>query len=289
VSTASEPSRTGFLAQRYRQPEWMDEPGVDPKLLADSLRFIRRINSALGYTRGTISHLERFSRTWKPGDTIRIIDFATGSADVPLAIVRWARQRNLEVRVTGVDLHETTCGNARDATRDEPRITIVRADVLDLPFDAGSFDYAITSLFLHHLSNDDAAKALAAMDRVARRGVIAGDLIRNRRAYFWISLFTLLSNPMVRHDAKVSVAQAFNEPEARVLCRQAELDYLSYHLHPGHRFILAGEKPAVQSDGGDSAGRVEGGLDGGLGGDLGSGRGQRSENQPALAGVNTRA
>src|SRR4029078_11062202 len=127
-------------------------PDADPAILADSLRFIRRINRALLYTRSTISHLARYSRAWKPGETLRVIDFATGSADVPLAVARWGRRRGFDVRVTGVDLHETTCRMARDITRHEPRVTIVRADALNLPFDAGSFDYALSGLFLHHLS-----------------------------------------------------------------------------------------------------------------------------------------
>src|SRR6185436_20097321 len=99
VSTAS-----SFLSQRRREPEWLDSPQADPRVLADSLRFIRRINAALGYTRATLEHLDRFSRDWKPGERIRIIDFATGSADVPLAVVKWGRERGFEVEVVGIDL-----------------------------------------------------------------------------------------------------------------------------------------------------------------------------------------
>jgi ubiquinone/menaquinone biosynthesis C-methylase UbiE len=234
---------SGFLSQRRREAEWMDAPDADPAILGVSLRFIRRINTALRYTRSTLSHLRRFSRSWKPGETIRIIDFATGSADVPLAVVRWAHRRGFDVRVVGVDLHEATCQMARDATRHEPRVTIVRADALaELPFDAGSFDYALSGLFLHHLSETDAVQVLRAMDRVARRGIVVGDLLRNRRAYAWVVLFTLWANPMVRHDARVSVAQAYSEPEAAALAERAGLRYLRYFRHFGHRFALAGEK-----------------------------------------------
>src|SRR5438046_10434997 len=86
-----------FLAQRRREAEWMDAPDADPAVLADSLRFIRRVNRLFRYTRATLSHLQRFSRSWKPGERIRVIDFATGSADVPLAIVSWAQRRGFDV------------------------------------------------------------------------------------------------------------------------------------------------------------------------------------------------
>ena len=230
------------LRHRRREPEWMDAPDVDAALLADSLRFIRRVNALLRYTRATIAHLERFSRRWRAGQRVAMIDFATGSADVPLAIVAWARRRGFDVRVVGLDLHERTCALARAATAHEPRITIVRGDALDPPFDAGSFDYALTSMFLHHLSDDDAARVLAAMGRVARRGIVAADIVRTARAYAWISLFTLCSNPMVRHDARVSVAQAFTRPEALQLRARAGVGFARYYAHFGHRFVLAGEK-----------------------------------------------
>ena len=230
------------LRHREREPEWMDAPGVDRALLDDSLRYIRRVNTLLLYTRATLSHLARFSRRWRRGERITIVDFATGSADVPMAVVKWAKRRGFDVRVVGIDLHETTCDVARAATRDEPAIEIVRGDALDPPFDAGSFDYSLCSMFLHHLSDDEAARVLAAMGRVARRGVIAADLLRRRRAYAWISLFTLLSNPMVRHDARVSVAQAFNEAEVLALRDRAGLSFTRLYRHFGHRFVLAGER-----------------------------------------------
>jgi ubiquinone/menaquinone biosynthesis C-methylase UbiE len=114
--------------------------------------------------------------------------------------------------------------------------------VLKLPFEPGSFDYAICGMFLHHLSDAQAVQVLAAMDRVSRRGMVAADLLRDRRAYRWITLFTALSNPMVKHDARVSVQQAFNAVEAQRLAEKAGLSYLQYHHHFAHRFILAGEK-----------------------------------------------
>ena len=219
----------------------MDQPGADPAMLARSLRFIRTINAALGYTRSTLRHLARFSRGWKRGETIRVIDFATGSADVPRAVLRWADARGFDVRVIGVDLHAETARTARASSRD-PRLGVVRADVLDLPFDDGSFDYALTSMFLHHLGDDDVVRVLNSMSRVARRGIIAADLIRNRRAYAWITLFTLLANPMLRHDARVSVRQGFTRGEILALRDRAGIGFADFYWHFGHRLVLAGEK-----------------------------------------------
>jgi SAM-dependent methyltransferase len=230
------------LTCRQREAEWMDAPDVDPELLRRSLKFIRRINALLGYTRATLSHLKRFSRQWKPGERITILDVATGSGDVPAAILKWAKRRGFDVRIVGIDLHEQTARTAAENTG--PRFSVMRGNAVALPFADGSFDYVLTSMFLHHLDDDVAVAVLREMNRVARRGLIATDLLRNRRAYAWITLFTLWANPMVKHDARVSVAQAFSLPETLLLQERAGLAYTKHFVHFAHRFALAGERDA---------------------------------------------
>jgi ubiquinone/menaquinone biosynthesis C-methylase UbiE len=230
------------LTTRRRSDEWMDAPDADPALVRKSLRFLRRVNRLLGYTRSTIKHLERFSRSWHPAERIRIIDFATGSGDLPRAILKWARRKGFDVHVVGVDLQATTAQAALTQFAPDPRLQIVRADVLELPFADGAFDYATTSLFLHHLDDKDVVRVLATMSRVARRGIIAGDLLRRRRAYAWIKLMTLVANPIVKNDGPASVAQAFTREEIIALRDRAGARYAEYFEHVGHRFVLAGEK-----------------------------------------------
>lgn len=231
------------LDHRRRQPEWMDEPSADEAELRRSLAYIRRVNRLLGYTRATLSHLRRFSRNWECGRPVRILDVATGSADVPRAVLRWARRRGFDVRVVALDLHAGTLRAARDLSAADARgIWFVRGDALHLPFADGGFDYALCGMFLHHLSDEAAAAAVREMARVARRGIVVADVLRHRRAYAWITLLTLLSTKMVRHDGRVSVAQAFNKREVLGLRDAAGVGFARYYRHFGHRFVLAGER-----------------------------------------------
>lgn len=230
------------LTERRRESEWMDDPAADPADLARSLAYIRRVNALLGYTRATVGHLERFSRRWKPGETVRILDVATGSADVPRAILKWSRPRGFDVRIVAIDLQATTLRLAAEANDGDAHIRMVQADALRLPFADGGFDYALTSMFLHHLDDAAAAAVLCEMARVARRGIVAADLLRHRRAYAWVTLFTLLSGKMVKHDARASVAQAFTMQEILALRERAGVGFARYHRHFGHRFVLAGER-----------------------------------------------
>jgi len=241
-----------FLSHRRREAEWMDRPDADPAALEESLDFIRRVNRRLGYTWATLSHLSRFSRGWQRGQPIRILDLATGSADIPIAMVAWGRKIGFDLRVTAVDFHDHTLAVARkqlqafeaqpEGNPDLGGVTLVRADVFALPFDAGSFDYVTTHMFLHHLDEAQVEAVLRTMGRMAGRGVIIADLLRSYRAYAWIKLFTMFSTPMVRHDAAVSVGQAFTRGEILRVREEAGLNYARYYRHFGHRFVLAGEK-----------------------------------------------
>ena len=74
-------------------------------------------------------------------------------------------------------------------------------------------------------------------------GIVVADLLRHRRAYAWITLFTLASRPIIKHDGRASVAQAFTKPEVLRLRERAGVPWAAYYRHFGHRFVLAGEKP----------------------------------------------
>lgn len=226
---------------RRREAEWMDADEVDPDQLRVSLRFIERINRRLGYTRALISHLNQFARKWNPGETIHILDIATGSADVPRAVLTWADRRGFPVQITAIDRQAQTLSIARELSND-PRLTLLQADALQLPFTEKLFDYVLCSMFLHHLSEKDAIEVIRSADRLSRRGMIIADLLRSRRACFWIWLFTVFSNPMVRHDARVSVTQAFDREEAMQLFRQAGVQSPKFRRHFAHRWIAATEK-----------------------------------------------
>jgi hypothetical protein len=142
------------LATRQLEAEWMDEPDVDRARLRRSLSFICLINRMLGYTRATLWHFERLSRTWEPGQAIHVQDVATGSADIPRALAKWGRRRGFDLRIVGLDRHPLTARFADERTSDIPNIRIIRGDALSLPFACDTFDYVITNMFLHHPTFD---------------------------------------------------------------------------------------------------------------------------------------
>ena len=165
-----------------------------------------------------------------PSRDATVLDVATGSGDLLVTLAR----RAPTLRLIGLDRHATTLDEARGVAVG----SLVRGDALALPFDDASVDVVISTMFLHHLPDDVAVSALAEMRRVARHAVVVADLIRDARAYRWIRLFTALSSPMVRHDARASVAHAFTMAEFARIARRAGLNDARLERTFGHRFAL---------------------------------------------------
>ncbi len=231
---------------RRLTPELMDEPDAPRQELADALAYLRWVNRRLGGTRALIANLERWSVRWPKGRTITMLDLGTGSGDIPLAAVAWARARGIDLRVTGLDLHEATLDLAREHCKHEERVTLVRGSALDLAstFSAGQFDYVHAALFLHHLREIGVLTVLAGMARVAGVGVVWSDLHRSRFHRVMVNCFLLNANAMVRHDARVSVEAGFTRREVIELAQRTDLGFARYHRPPlWYRFTLAGERP----------------------------------------------
>lgn len=230
-------------------PEMMDDPGVEPRDLDRSLRYIRSVNRFLGGRSALLSHLRRWSASWATGESVTLLDIATGSADLPLASVRWALSEGIDLRVTAIDAHEKTLALAREHVDRfpalAPSIELVRCDAFTLldRFGPESFDYVHAGLFLHHLSDLRVQTMLRIMERLARRGVIWNDLVRSNLARVGIRLLTLGGPPIVRHDARVSVAAGFTKHEALDLARRAwEHDAAYRSSFFSQRFTVVCEK-----------------------------------------------
>lgn len=200
----------------------MDLPGIPASLLEEDLKNLRAINRYLGACRGLLWCLERLI---KPMENTRfsLLDVGTGSADMPLAIVRWAQRRGISSTVVGLEPHPITAAIARRQTRAFPEVSIVRGNGFAPPFPPRSFDFVFVSQVLHHFSEHEIVALLKIWSGLARRAVLVSDLIRHPLAYQGIRLLTRLftRNEMTRTDAPLSVRRSFTLPEWKELFSRA--------------------------------------------------------------------
>ena len=195
--------------------ELMDRPVDIPDELERNLADIEFANRWLG----GIGPLRREIR--RTGART-VLDVGSGSADVPLALVRDGRRRGVDLRATCLDRSEQMIAIAKRRTGNDERLTFVRGEGEALPFDDGSFDIVTCSLALHHFEPPAARALLREMRRVARVTPIVADLCRSTLGFAATWLWSrTTANRLTRHDAPLSVRRAYAADEALALARDA--------------------------------------------------------------------
>jgi 2-polyprenyl-3-methyl-5-hydroxy-6-metoxy-1,4-benzoquinol methylase len=234
------------LRTRSTEPELMDTVLLPAHVIRRALRFLDVTNRYFGGLAVVRSKLDAWSGAWN-GCPITLLDVGTGGADIPIALVGWARSRRVSLRVTAIDSTPAVADLARERAASHPEITVLTADLFDLAHGEAQYDYVTASLFLHHVHPAQTLDALRALHRLARRGVIVSDLRRTWPSYLAVSLAAGLGgNRVVRHDGPASVRRAFRVEELRGLAAAAHLPYLVARSEPGFRVSLAGEKADVR-------------------------------------------
>ncbi|MGB4782814.1 methyltransferase domain-containing protein [Candidatus Methylomirabilis sp.] len=222
--------------------ELLDRPDNSDGEIRENLRDLERLNRYFGGVRIALLHLGRMvgERSQNP---LTILDIATGGADIPRAICRWARKRKLTVAIEAVDRGDQVLAAATDWSRDFPEIRLRGVQVPPLPYPDHSFDYVIASLFFHHLNEVEGILMLREMARVARRGLLVNDLLRSRLACLLTAMTTRLlsGNRLTHHDGPMSVLRGFRPQELRGMATKAGLANVRLSHHPWFRIALTKE------------------------------------------------
>lgn len=214
------------MKTRSLRPELLDLETPPLGEREDVAGYLAFVNRWLGGTDAVVHHLKKID------GPATVLDVAAGAGDM----TRDLAERHPLMTFIAFDLSDWMLKMAPDLRR-------VRGNVLRFPFRDRSVDFIITTHFFHHLTDDQIVQVLREFDRVAKRGIIVNDLLRNRRAIFWITLLTLWANRWVKADGPQSVRKAFKIREIEELAAKAGVGWLKARKHFGHRFTLAGLRP----------------------------------------------
>ena len=105
----------------------------------------------------------------------------------------------------------------------------------------GDHDVVLSTLFLHHLEDEQALAWLAALGRARPGLLLVDDLDRTRRGLVlaWLATRLLSRSAVVHHDGPVSVERAFTAEEAAELASRAGLQGARVARHWPARWQLA--------------------------------------------------
>jgi SAM-dependent methyltransferase len=223
------------LRIRSRIPELMDDPALDPAEHRRALAGLARLNrfsDSVGVLWPAVAKLA--GELQRP---LRVLDVATGSGDVPRKLLACAKHAGVALEVSACDLSPTAIA---EATREPSEVRFFVHDALHDRLPTG-FDVVACSLFLHHLSEDEATALLANMENAARHLILVNDLSRSRFNYcaVWWACRLLTRSRVVHFDGPASVRSAFTPKEALALAARAGLEGATVQSRFPCRFLLS--------------------------------------------------
>jgi 2-polyprenyl-3-methyl-5-hydroxy-6-metoxy-1,4-benzoquinol methylase len=209
----------GFLAERDETAtELMDEPNGDVAKLERTYERFRLINAVVSNQRAVY---RRWIRPCLSATEVRrVLDIGTGGADLPRALLRWARADGLRLEVTAIDPDERALDWALRQPA-EPGLVLRRVSSADLARAGERFDVVTSNHVLHHLDGRQFGALLADSERLAGDGGIAvhGDIERTRLGYVGFALGTLpfernlFAGSYIRADGLTSIRRSHTAAE----------------------------------------------------------------------------
>jgi SAM-dependent methyltransferase len=210
---------------RAQLTELMDEPCSRDTLRA-CLRDIARANRWTFAYRPLLKWLDEIVAA-RPAlhEPLRILDAGCGYGDGLRRVEQWARDRGIEVSLVGLDLNPDATAIAAEASVASSKIEWVTADILTYAPQQPPH-LVISSLFTHHLTEDQIVRFLHWMESHAEFGWLINDLSRAAIPYYLFRAFAKVMrlHPFVQNDGPVSIARSFIPADWQSMCAAAELD-----------------------------------------------------------------
>lgn len=187
---------------------------MEGEMLRKALDNIVVINRRLGGNQATIQGIDTLLKTEPKDAAITIVDLGCGSGDMLRAVADYGRKNNFILKLIGIDANEFTVNYACTLSEKYPEISYLKMDILSDKFSGITFDIVITTLFLHHFTNQQIEELLIPIVNKVRIGVVVNDLHRSSMAYYLFrSLSFFIKNPMVKKDGAISVLRGFKKNE----------------------------------------------------------------------------
>jgi SAM-dependent methyltransferase len=234
------------LARLNHAEELLDARRHDMAELTESLGHVASVNRWLGGASAILKHIHPLLQK---DARVRVLDIATGSADIPREIAKHARRQQRSIEIIATDVHPQMLEVARAQSRAFPEIVIQQADALQLPYEANSFDVVTLSLALHHFESSDQLRVLREMARVSSNIILVNDLARTRLNYLGSRILGMTvwrRNRLTRHDGPLSVLRSFTAAELQDLATRAGLRG-KVHRHFFQRIVLVAEARSANS------------------------------------------
>jgi 2-polyprenyl-3-methyl-5-hydroxy-6-metoxy-1,4-benzoquinol methylase len=207
---------------RATDPEIMDDFTLPDSEVVPVLKGLEKMNTIFGGHKMLINALESLDIK----KYHYISDWGCGGGDALRAISKWGVKKNVPLKLTGIDATSSVVEFARKQALSYPNITFMKADVIKTNIlRPEQFDVVVSSLFMHHFTDDEWVELVKKMADCSKKAVIITDLHRHWLLYYSVLFiaYTFTTSKMARSDGPLSVRRAFKKRDLVNLLQQSGL------------------------------------------------------------------
>lgn len=210
-------------SKRSDAPEMMDDFAMEGEILRDALDKLASINKLLGGNAVTINGVKKLLNSIDKNQRIRIVDIGCGNGDMLRILADFAKQKQLNFELIGVDANQFTINHAKQLSINYQNISYQCEDIFkDQIVDC---DIILCTLTLHHFKDQEIIALLTRFKKAASLGMVINDLQRSALAYYlFIGLcFVFGLNHMSKEDGLVSILRGFKKADLQLYSKQLQL------------------------------------------------------------------
>jgi len=201
---------------RSNQVEIMDDFAMTGEVLTKTLDQIAMINKLLGGNSITINGLKKILYNQPKDKNYIIVDLGCGNGDMLRLVADFGRNQGYKFELIGVDANLHTISYAKELSKKYPEISYIQQDVLGEDFKGISCEIMLSTLFLHHFTDEESLKLLDKLLKKTSLGIVINDLHRHLIAYYLFKVVCLtIKNPMVKNDGLISILRGFKKEDLK--------------------------------------------------------------------------
>ena len=225
---------------RTREVELMDDFTMTGKLLANTLDQLANINKWLGGNSITLSGLKKLLKNESKSRPITIIDLGCGNGDMLRKVADYGKKQGYDFKLIGIDANEYTVNYANKLSQDYKEISYLQQDVFSNQFKNLNYDIVLSTLFLHHFSEEEIVTLLSLVLKKSTIGIIVNDLHRHAMAYYLFELLCLtIKNQMIKKDGLISILRGFKRVDLERISKKLNVDiYIKWKWAFRYQWII---------------------------------------------------
>jgi len=199
---------------RTDEREIMDDFTLEGKALRTNLDILASINKWLGGNQVSLNGIQKLIKKLPRDQKLVIVDLGCGNGDMLRRVSKLGDRIGYQFKLMGIDANKDSIQYATLLSLGYKNITFHQMNIFSEEFKDLTYDIALSTLFLHHLNDEEIIDKLSLLNKQARVGIVVNDLHRNKVAYFLFNIISFfINNKIIRNDGLISIRRGFKKDE----------------------------------------------------------------------------